>query len=82
MSKPVFLLATNDALVLQTLTADLHRRFGLDYEVLGAVTSSAALEMASQLAGEGRETALLVADEDMQDLAPIEFLARAHAICP
>jgi thioredoxin reductase (NADPH) len=63
---------------LDRLLADLSRRYGNDFAVLGETSGEAGLDALRELAREDRPVALLLVDDA---LAP-EFLARAHELHP
>jgi thioredoxin reductase (NADPH) len=82
VSKAAFLLVVEDPQVLESLSADLEQRFGRDYRVLTASSGRSALETLTELSAASVETALLVVDEHLTDIAATEFVVRARASCP
>jgi thioredoxin reductase (NADPH) len=82
VSKAAFVLVVEDVHVLESLSADLERRFGRDYRIRTASTGRSALEILAEMADASEETALLVVDEHLTDIAATEFVVRARALCP
>ena len=78
MSEPVILLVSEAGKVLEALTADLRRRFGADYRILGADSPTAALTTVAGLAARSQEVALVIADQNMVQMPAAELMARAH----
>jgi len=69
-----FVLARQDG-VLDELMADLRRRYGADYGIDGAASTSDAL---AALRATADEVALLIADERLD--GAVDFLVRAHEL--
>ena len=82
MERPVFLLVSGDGPRLKALGRDLSRRYEADYRVAGAASPGAALTMLADLAGSGAEVALVIADEHLAGMPAVDFLVRAHHLCP
>jgi thioredoxin reductase (NADPH) len=82
MGTPVLVLVAEDRAVLEALTADLGRRFGVDYQLLAEGSPAAALTTLGQLATGSQQVALLFAGQQMTQLSGVEFLAAAHALHP
>jgi len=82
MSPPVLFVLDDDAGVVQALQADLDRRFGEDFRVIGETSITAGLALLHELADAGDHVALLIVDHDMPEMSGIEFLARAHDLHP
>jgi len=80
VAHPIFLVLTGDQTVLDALSADLDRRFGADYRVLGANSAATALRMLEQAADAGEPVALIFADQRLTDMAAVDFLGRARAL--
>ena len=76
--KPLILAVVGDASVEQRLVADLVRRFGGDYEVVGETSADTALETVA----ESSEVAVVIASQRLAGMTGIEFLGRAHAAAP
>jgi ActR/RegA family two-component response regulator len=82
VSRPVFLVVANDGPRLEALTRDLQRRYGADYDVVGAATAAMALTMVKDLANAGADVALLIADERLTEIPAVELLARTRDLHP
>src|SRR5262249_11887447 len=81
-ARPVILVVDDEALVLQQLAPDLEGRFGRDYRILTAPSSSAALELLDGLAADGAEPAVVLVDADLAGTGGLELLGRVHAQYP
>ena len=82
MDAPILFLVAADPAVLESLEADLDRRFGTDHRLVASADPEAALGQLAALAEEGAPVALLIADHDLPGLTGVEFLVRAHALHP
>jgi thioredoxin reductase (NADPH) len=80
--RPVILVVAPEPRTLEGLQGDLDRRFGRDYAVHGASTAAEGLAALSRLTSRSHEAALVIADEDLTDLPPTEFLARVRGLSP
>ena len=80
--RPVILVVDDEPLVLRQLARDLEGRFGGDYRILTAPSSSAALELLDGLAADGGEPAVVLADADLAGTSGLELLQRVHAQYP
>ena len=80
MPQPIFLVLTGDQAVLGALSADLGRRFGADYRVLGANSAATAMRMLEQAADAGEPVALIFADQRLTEMAAVDFLGRGRAL--
>jgi thioredoxin reductase (NADPH) len=78
MSQPVILVVSEVGKVLEALTGDLRRRFGVDYSILGADSPTAALTTVAGLAAWPQDVALVIADQNMVQMPASELMARAH----
>jgi thioredoxin reductase (NADPH) len=78
MSQPVILVVSEVGKVLEALTRDLRRRFGIDYSILGADSPTAALTTVAGLAARSQDVALVIADQNMVQMPAAELVARAH----
>ena len=76
MSRPVLFVIDHDAGVVHALRDDLGRRFGEDFRVIGESSAPAGLAVLRQLADEREPVALLIVDQDMTEMAGVDFLAR------
>ncbi len=79
---PVLLVVASDPTQLAELAADLHRRFGGDYEVLSQRTSSAALDHLAALAAPTRAVALVLATQPLKGMTGVELLLRVRDLHP
>jgi thioredoxin reductase (NADPH) len=82
MPQPVFLLVTDNRPVLDALAADIRHRFGADYRVFAADSATTALARLADLAARSEDVALLIADQNLVEMAAVDFLARAHELRP
>lgn len=67
---------------LASLSDALSRRFGSDYRIVAERSARAALETISQLAKDGEDLALVIADQWMPDLTGSEFLSKVRTLMP
>lgn len=81
MPRPVFFVVDGDRPRLEALTRDLQRRYGADYDVVGAAAAT-ALTILKDLANTGAEVALLIADERLTEVPAVDLLERAHDLHP
>jgi hypothetical protein len=82
MGTPVLLLVDEDHTVLEALTGDLGRRFGVDYQLLAEPSPAAALTTLRQLAARSQPVALVLAGQQMAEMPGVEFLVTAHGLHP
>jgi thioredoxin reductase (NADPH) len=82
MGQPILFLVNDQGRVLEALTGDLARRFGVDYRILSEQSPSAALATLTQLAARSEEVALLIAAQRMGEMPGVDFLVRAHEFHP
>ena len=82
MPQPVFLVIAENGGVREGLSGDLRRRFAADYRVVGVASPAAALTVLADLARVGEAVALLIADERLTEMDPVDFLVRAHELHP
>jgi thioredoxin reductase (NADPH) len=82
MGQPILFLVNDQGRVLDALTGDLARRFGVDYRILSEQLPSAALATLAELAAESEEVALLIAAQPMREMPGVDFLVRAHELHP
>jgi thioredoxin reductase (NADPH) len=81
VARPVFFVVAGDRPRLEALTRDLQRRYGADYDVVGAAAAT-ALTILKDLANTGAEVALLIADERLTEVPAVDLLERAHDLHP
>lgn len=82
LQRPVILVVDDEAEHLAELMNALARRYGSDYRVVAHLTTDAALAELDRLREAGETLALVIADHTMPTMTGVEFLERAHAICP
>jgi len=80
--KPVILAVDDHASVLGAVLRDLRRRYGREYQVLGAESGPAGLELCRDLSREGQTVALMVVDQRMPDMRGVDFLREALRLFP
>jgi hypothetical protein len=68
MSQPVLFVLDDDAGVVHALVADLGRRFGKDFRIIGETSAAAGLVTLRGLAGARQPVALLIVDHDMSEM--------------
>lgn len=78
--KPLILIVDDEATPLAKLEAAVERRFGADYEVVAHRSPRAALAQLRSWHEEGREVALVIADEQMEEMPGVDVLSCAHQI--
>jgi thioredoxin reductase (NADPH) len=78
MDRPVILAVDNRPSELELIRSALDKRYGADYEVLCESSPREGLKRLRALKTEGREVALVLADQWMPRLTGIEFLDRAR----
>ena len=82
MGLPVLLVVDEDQAVLEALSGDLGRRFGVDYQILAESSPTQALAVLRRLAAESQQVALVFAGQQMTATSGVEFLAAAHELHP
>ena len=82
MAHPVLLVVMEPAPQRERLLANLDRRFGADYQVLGAASVPAALEAITDLADRSADVAVVIADQNLTGMPAVDLLERAHALHP
>jgi thioredoxin reductase (NADPH) len=80
--KPLILIVDDEPAALETMRADLDRRYGGDYRVVAHETPRAALEALERIKAGGEPVALLIADQWMPEMNGVEFLQAAHSLHP
>jgi hypothetical protein len=78
----VLLLVDEDRAVLEGLSGDLGRRFGVDYQLRAECSPTAALTTFRQLAAESQQVALVLAGQSMTQMSGVQFLVAAHEVHP
>ncbi len=80
--RPLILAVDDDAAARGELDEALRHRYGSDYLVVAAPSGAEALELLESARREGRETALVIADQWMPGMTGSELLARVPALDP
>ncbi len=75
--RPVLFVVDHDRSSFDSLLADLSRRFGNDFAVLGETSFAAAIDLLQELAETNEPVAVLLVDDVASDV-----LARAHELHP
>jgi thioredoxin reductase (NADPH) len=80
-SSPLIVVVVSETKVRERLIADVARRFGSDYELVGEQSGEEAL---ASLAADrsGREVAVVIASHRLSDMTGVQFLGRASALAP
>jgi thioredoxin reductase (NADPH) len=78
--KPVIVAVDDDPEALRAMHAAQSRRYGEDYDIIGARSPHDALEQLELLARGGRAVALIIADQWMDRMTGIELLDRGHEL--
>jgi thioredoxin reductase (NADPH) len=82
MTRPVLLIVDPDAHVRQPLADVIARRYGADYQVLGAANSTEGLDLLQRLADEGDRVAIVMADVWLLEMDGVEFVNQARVLHP
>ncbi len=80
--RPVVLVVDETAPIGEALASDLRGRFGGDYRIETAPSSSSARELLDRLADRGDELAIVFADAQLTAPSGLELLGVAHARFP
>ena len=82
MGLPVLLVVDEDQAVLEALSGDLGRRFGLDYQILAESSPTQAVTVLQRLATDAQPVALIFAGQQLTEMPAVEFLVAAHGLHP
>jgi thioredoxin reductase (NADPH) len=82
MGLPVLLVVDEDQAVLEALSGDLGRRFGLDYQILAESSPTQAVTVLQRLAADAQPVALIFAGQQLTEMPAVEFLVAAHGLHP
>src|SRR5829696_452984 len=82
VDRPIILVVSEEEATRRTLVGDLRRRLDADYRVLAQASGEAGLDAASRAAAAGEEVALVVVDQGLTSLRPVEVMVRAREIVP
>jgi thioredoxin reductase (NADPH) len=74
--RPVLLLVADDPRTRGAVDAELRKRYGVDYQVIGAGSAKEALLLLAGLRDDGRSVAVVLADHWMSEMTGTELLAR------
>ena len=78
MSELVILVVDDEPMVLESLTEELERTFGEDYDIEAAESAEEALEIVEELSEEGGEVAIIVSDHLMPGMKGDKLLIKIH----
>jgi thioredoxin reductase (NADPH) len=82
MELPVLLVVDEDQAVLEALSGDLGRRFGVDYRILAESSPTRALTLLQHLAAQAQQVALIFAGQKVGGTSGVKFLVAAHRLHP
>ena len=82
MVRPVLMAVDDEPAALAAIEEELGKRYGADYEVICAATAEAALDRLEQVKDDGRQLALVLADQWMPSMTGVEFLGHARRLHP
>jgi CheY-like chemotaxis protein len=82
MSRPVILCVDDDPVVRAQVEHELTKRYGADYDVRVATSGPAAVALVRSLIVDGRDVALVIADESEHDMTGLDVLAEVGAVSP
>lgn len=82
MEKPAILAVDDEPSVLAAVGRDLRKRYGADYDVRRASSGAEALETLEALRLEGRDVALILADQRMPQMTGVDLLHKALELFP
>ena len=80
--RPLFLIVDNDADALRQTADELNRRYEADYVVKGESTPDGALTFLESASVEGREVALVFAEEHLAGMTGTELLGQVRRTHP
>lgn len=81
-TEPIILIVDDDEAGLASLRDALVRRYALDYRIVAHRSAKQALDELARFQAQGRETALILADQWMPEMTGVELLGRAHRVAP
>jgi thioredoxin reductase (NADPH) len=82
MGQPILLVVNDQERVLQALAGDLGVRFGSDHDIIAERSPTEALTTLEQLRARSAEVAIVIAAQQMEEMAGVGFLGRAHELHP
>ena len=80
--RPAIVIVDDEPAELAALLDALGRRFGGDYRIVPHLSGSAALADIARIRTNGGETALVIADQRMPEMAGVDLLARVRDLDP
>ena len=80
--RPLLLAVDDDIQALRTLTRELKQRYDADYKVVCHRSPRRALETLEGARARGQDVALVLADQEMQELPGVELLTRMRRLHP
>ncbi len=80
--RPLLLAVDDDIQALRRLTRELAQRYDADYEVVCHRSPRRALETLEGARARGQDVALVLADQEMQELPGVELLTRVRRLHP
>ena len=80
--RPLLLAVDDDIQALRTLTRELRQRYDADYEVVCHRSPRRALETLKGARDRGQDVALVLADQEMQELPGVKLLMRVRRLHP
>lgn len=78
----MILAVDDEAATLARTGQELRNRYGSDYQVACEGSAAEGLQKLRDLKADGQGVALVLADRAMREMDGVEFLMRAHRICP
>lgn len=82
LTRPIIMLVDDEPQALAALQDALARRFDGDYRVVSHLSARAALADLEHMKTDGKQVALVIADQWMPEMPGVELLGRAHEIHP
>lgn len=82
MNELAILLVDDEPMVLESLSEELQRNFGHNYDIEAAESGEEALEIIEELQAEGIEVAVVISDQLMPGLKGDELLSQIHIQYP
>ena len=81
-ARPTILALDDHPSVLSAVLRDLRKKYGRQYQVLGAKSGTMGLETLKELSVRAQPVALLVVDQRMPEMTGVEFLKEALELFP
>jgi thioredoxin reductase (NADPH) len=80
--KPNIMLVDDDEQDLNSISRELHKRYGTDYDIICEKSAQAALYRLEALNAADAQVAVILADLWMPEMTGVEFLNQAHELHP